>query len=86
MRTGFISMSGNNVVVPGDNLTIFVNPWTQHVRRMTVSTTFQGSAVQLDATFASVPGTGLNYASMAEATVPDKQLSVQVQNYNYVRY
>jgi hypothetical protein len=24
--------------------------------------------------------------SLAEATVPDKQLSVQVQNYNYVRY
>jgi len=24
--------------------------------------------------------------SLAEATVPDKQLSVQVQNYNYYRY
>jgi hypothetical protein len=83
---GLFQMSGNNVVIPGDNLSMWVNPWTQHVRRMTVNTTFQGGAVQLDVTFATVPGTGLNYASMAEATVPDKQLNVQVQNYNYVRY
>jgi hypothetical protein len=83
---GLFQLSGNNVVMPGDNLSLWVNPWTQHVRRMTVSTSFQGSAVQLDATFATLPGTGLNYVSLAEATVPDKQLSVQVQNYDYVRY
>lgn len=83
---GLFQMSGNNVVMPGDNLTLWVNPWTQHVRRMTVNTNFQGGAVQLDATFATLPVTALNYVSLAEATVPGKQLSVQVQNYNYTRY
>jgi hypothetical protein len=83
---GLFQMSGNNVVQQGDNLTLWVNPWTQQVRRMTVSTSFQGGTVQLDATFASLPVTGLNYVSLAEATVPAKQLSVQMQNYNYNRY
>jgi hypothetical protein len=83
---GLYQMSGNNVVQPGDNLTLWVNPWTQHVRRMSVNTNFQGGPVQLDATFASLPGTGLNYVSLAEATASAKQLSVQMQNYNYTRY
>jgi hypothetical protein len=83
---GLFQMSGSNVVLPGDNLTLWVNPWTQHVRRMTVTTTFQGDSVQLDATFTTLPQTNLNYVSLAEATVASKQLSVQVQNFNYTHY
>ena len=50
-----------------------------------MNTTFQGDAVQLTATFQTLHQSGLNYAAFAEATVPEKQLSVQVQNYNYAR-
>lgn len=82
---GLIKLSGKNVVQPGDNLNMWFNPWTKHLQHIQVNTTFQGNSVQLTATFATLPGSGLNYASFAEATVPDKQLSVQVQNYNYVR-
>jgi len=82
---GLYTLSGSNVVQPGDNLTISVDPWTRHVRRVTVSTTFQGDTVQLDATFQTLHQSGLNYCAFAEATVPAKQLSVQVQNYNYAR-
>jgi hypothetical protein len=81
---GLYSMSGGNVVAPGDTLTISVNPWTKSVRRMQVTTTFQGDAAQLDATFDNVPN-GPNYAAFAEITVPAKNLSVQVQNYNFSR-
>ena len=82
---GLFQLAGSNIVQPGDNLTIWVNAWTQHPTRIRVSTNFQGSAVQLDATFATLPMTNLNYAAYGEATVPDKQLSVQTQNYNYAR-
>lgn len=35
-------------VVPGDNLiTLWVNPWTRHLRQMRINTTFQGSPVQM---------------------------------------
>jgi len=84
-ENGMYSLSGYNVVQPGDNLTIWVNPWTRHVRQVKVSTTFQGDTVQLHATFQTLHQSGLNYAAFAEATVPAKQLSVQVQNYNYAR-
>ncbi len=81
---GLFSMAGSNVVLPGDSLTIWVNAVTRHVARMQVNTTFQGDPVQLNATFSTLPS-GLNYMAYAEATVPAKQLSVQVQNFNYTR-
>lgn len=84
-ENGMFQLSGSNVVQPGDNLTIWVNPWTQHVRQVKVHTTSQGDTVQLTATFQTLHQSGLNYAAFAEATIPEKQLSVQVQNYNYAR-
>jgi hypothetical protein len=82
--SGLFSMAGSNVVLPGDNLTIWVNGWTRHVARVQVNSTFQGDPVQLNATFTTLPS-GLNYMAYAEATVPNQQLSVQVQNFNYTR-
>jgi hypothetical protein len=82
---GLFQLTGYSVVQPGDNLTLWVNPWTKHLRQMQVNTTFQGNVVQMTATFQTLAGSGLNYAAFAEATVPAKQLSVQVQNYNFAR-
>jgi hypothetical protein len=81
---GLFSMVGSNVVLPGDSLTIWVNALTRHVARIQVDSSFQGDPVQLNATFNALPS-GLNYMAFAEATVPAKQLSVQVQNFNYTR-
>jgi len=81
---GLFSITGGNVVLPGDSLTIWVNVWTRHVARIQVNSSFQGDPVQLTATFNTLPS-GLNHMAYAEATVPNKQLSVQVQNFNYTR-
>ena len=85
-NNGMVQLTGNNVVQPGDSLTLMGNAWTKHVRQIQVSTTFQGQAVQLSATFATIPVSGLNYAAFVEAIVPSKQMSVQVQNYNFARF
>jgi hypothetical protein len=82
---GQFSLTGQSIVQPGDGLTIWVNPWTRHPTHAQVSTNFQGDTVNVTATFATVAGSGLNYVSFAEATVPSKSLSVQVQNYDYAR-
>jgi hypothetical protein len=82
--SGLFSMAGSNVVSPGDSLTLWVNAATKHVARVQVNTTFQGDPVQLNATFSTLPS-GLNYVAYAEVTVPAKQLSVMVQNFNYTR-
>jgi hypothetical protein len=58
---------------------------SRHETRMQVNTSFQGAVVQVNANFATLPSSGLNYVQFAEATVPAKQLSVQVHNYNYTR-
>ncbi len=79
---GLFSMTGTNVINPGDSMTLWVNAMTRHLARVQVNTTFQGNPVQLSATFNTLPS-GLNYMSFAEVTVPSKQLSVQVQNFDY---
>ena len=82
--SGLFEMTGRNVVLPGDTFSLWVDPTTRHPRKIQVSTTFQGDPVNLTATFKTLP-TGLNYVAYAEVTVPAKQLSVQVQNFDYNR-
>lgn len=82
--SGLLGMTGQNVVAPGDTLTIWTDVGTRQTRRIEVGTTYQGDAVQLTATFKTL-ASGLTYMAYAEVTVPAKQLSVQVQNFDYSR-
>jgi hypothetical protein len=82
--SGWIKMSGSSVVVPGDSLTIWTDPTTRHTRKVQVTTMYQGDAVELTATFKTIEN-GPTYPAFGEVDIPAKQLSVQVQNFNYVR-
>jgi hypothetical protein len=82
--SGLFEMTGQTVVYAGDTLSLWVNPRNRHVEKVQVSTVFQGDPVTLTATFKTLPS-GLNHVAYAEVTVPAKQLSVQVQNFNYNR-
>ncbi|MBI3797849.1 MAG: hypothetical protein HY268_12890 [Deltaproteobacteria bacterium] len=77
-----MQLSGGNVVNPGDTFFLAVNPTTFQTRRIQVSTTYQGDAVTVTATFATLPN-GLTYPQYVDVEVPDKQLSLLVQNYDY---
>jgi len=81
---GLFEMTGQNVVSPGDTFSLWVDPATRHPRRIQVFTSFQGDPVNLTATFKTLP-TGLNHVAYAEVIVLAKQLSVQVQNFDYNR-
>jgi hypothetical protein len=81
---GWLKMTGSSVVVPGDRLTIWVDPTTRQTRQVQVSTTYQGDPVELSATFRSIEN-GPTYPAFGEVDIPAKQLSVQVQNFNYIR-
>jgi len=81
---GLFEVSGRNVVVQGDTFSLWVDPASRHPRRLQVTTTFQGDPVTLIATFKTLHA-GLNHVAFAEAIVPAKQLSVQVQNFDYNR-
>jgi competence protein ComGC len=79
-----ILMRGSSVVVPGDSLSIWTAASTRKTRKMQVRTFFQDDAVNLTATFNTLRS-GLTHVNYAEVIVPGKNLSVQVQNFNYER-
>jgi hypothetical protein len=81
---GLFEMTGQNVVYPGDALSVWFDARTRQTRRIQVTTVFQGDQVDLTATFKTLKS-GLTYMSFGEEIVPAKQMSVQVQNFDYNR-
>jgi hypothetical protein len=81
---GLIWITGSNVLLPGDNLSIWIDAATRQTRKTQVNTFYEGQAVNLTATFKTLPS-GLTYASYAEVNIPGKQFTVRVHNYDYIR-
>ena len=81
---GLFEMTGQNVVYPGDALSVWFDARTRQTRRIQVTTVFQGDPVDLTATFKTLKS-GLTYMAFGEVIVPAKQMSVQVQNFDYNR-
>jgi hypothetical protein len=80
---GSLIISGANVIVTGDSLTMWVDAKTKQLRKVTVTTNYQGDYVTVNAVFGVVPPGGPTYMQYAEIGVPSKQVTVLVQNYNY---
>jgi hypothetical protein len=79
-----ILMNGASVVVPGDSLSIWTDASTRKTHKIQVDTFFQGQGVNLTATFKTLQS-GLTHVNYAEVMVPAKNLSIQVQNFDYDR-
>ena len=82
---GTVTYTGQNVVVQGDTLTLIINNWTKQTREIRVNTTFDGDYVVLTSTYAALADSGLNYPQFSQAQIPPKNLSVQVQYYDFTR-
>jgi hypothetical protein len=81
---GLIWITGSNVLLPGDNLSIWIDAATLQTRKTQVNTFYEGQAVNLTGTFKTL-ASGLTYAAFTQVNIPGKQFSVQVQNYDYNR-
>ena len=81
---GLLEMTGRNVMVPGDVLSMWTDARTRHTRKIQVTTNYKGDPANVSATYQTL-ASGLTYMAFAEITVPTKQLRVQVQNFNYTR-
>jgi hypothetical protein len=81
---GLFEMTGRNVVVPGDTLSVWTDARTRQTRKIQVSTFYLGDMVNVTATFQTL-NSGLTYMAYAEATIPTRRTSVQIQNFNYTR-
>jgi len=81
---GNLQLNGGSVVTPGDTLSLSIYPPTNDPRKMTVVTTdSDGNKINFTGTFKSLAG-GLNYLQFATVDIPEKNLSIQVHNYDYL--
>lgn len=80
---GNLQIAGASVVVPGDTVSLSVNAPTRQTSRMTIMTFFQGDEVTVTATFKTL-ASGLNYPAYIQVNVADKNLTLLIQNYDYI--
>jgi hypothetical protein len=76
---GLLQLSGGSVVTPGDTVSLSINAPTQQTRRMTIMTFFEGDDVNVTATFKTLTS-GLNYAAYIQVSIPDKNMTILIQN------
>lgn len=79
-----VTLTGNGVVFPGDTLSMTVNPANFQTRRMEINTFYDEHPVTVEATFRTMPS-GLSHLQYATVNVPDKGITLQVQNYDYMQ-
>ena len=80
---GVIQVTGGSVAVAGDTMSLSVYAPTRAIRSAKVMTTYDGSEVNLTATYKTLAN-GLNYMAYATLSIPAKDLTIQVQNYDYI--
>jgi hypothetical protein len=82
--SGALLATGQNVVVNGDVVMLWLDARTKEPRRIQVGTLFRGDPIQVTATFATVSN-GPTYMQYAHVDIPSKQTHVLVHSYDYVR-
>ncbi len=75
--------TGRNVEEEGDHMVWMVEDLHYSTCKLEVHTIFEGDAVHFTGTFTRLRD-GLNYLAYAEAHIPAKNITVQIQNYDYM--
>jgi len=81
---GGVAATESGFLQPGDKVTFTLDPTTHQAKSFTFSSTLQGDAVSGTVIYGSVSG-GPNYASQTSVSVPNKQIALVVENFNYVK-
>lgn len=77
-----LRLSGSSVVSPGDTLTVWCEPASYATSRIEITTTYKGDQVTATAWYKTFPQ-GLTAMSMAEIKIPDKNITLQVHDYDF---
>jgi hypothetical protein len=75
--------TGKNVEVSGDQMIWMVEDINYSTSRIEVNTVFEGAVIHFAASFIRLKD-GLNYLAYAEAHIPSKNITLQIQNYVYI--
>jgi hypothetical protein len=79
-----LNINGANVVVPGDSFGMTVDGRSLQPMNITVKTTYNGEPVTLSASMTTTKN-GLNHLQYATVSVPAKNLTIMIHNYDYVQ-
>jgi len=74
--------TGKNVILAEDQLTWWIDEILYTTSRTRVITTFEGDVVHFTATFVTLRS-GLNYMAYADVLIPARNITLQIQNYDY---
>lgn len=83
-KHGLLLVSGINVLTKGDRVNWWINTRTYSLTQATISTLFEGSKVDFNATYVNSPP-GMNYMHKAEIRVPDKEIVVKLEFFDFVK-
>jgi hypothetical protein len=83
MPSGNVRATDTGFIQPGDTATYWINPATKQPVTYAFATSLQGDAVNSTVTFGQVPG-GPQYASQVNISVPAKEVSATITNFNFV--
>jgi hypothetical protein len=75
--------TGKNVEEEGDQLAWWIEDIHYSTARIEVHTTFEGDVVHFTGMFTRLRD-GLNYLAYAEAQIPARNITIQIQNYDYI--
>ncbi len=81
--SGQVRATDVGFIQPGDTATYWINMETKKPTRYAFSTSLQGDPVNTTVTFGQVPG-GPQYASQINVSVPAKNVSATITNFNFV--
>ena len=74
---------GRNVEEAGDQMVWMIDDIYYNTSRLEVFTTFEGESVHFAGNFSRLKD-GMNYLAYAEAHIPAKNITLQIQNYDYM--
>ena len=80
--SGNVRATDVGFIQPGDTATYWINRATKRPTRYAFATSLQGDPVNCTVTFGQVPG-GPQYASQINVSVPAKEVSATITNFNY---
>ena len=80
-----IRISGNNVLQPGDSMTVFLDPMSRKQRRVEIQTSLDQKPVRIVSDFQELPQGGPTYMARSQMNYDGNSVVIVADNFDYAR-
>jgi hypothetical protein len=81
---GQTMLNSNNVIQPGDRMTMYINERDKKVQKTTVFTNYEKDSVLVEIIHGQLPES-INYIKEMKLDISTKEIQLKVENFNYIR-